>query len=777
MTMVDQNDIAADKYLKTDTITFEELPYIQKYQNLLRLPDKETSLKLFTKQEPEPQQIVILKTRHAENAGKIEKGLQRLKSLEGAIAAKQFQAEQDTAWLDRANMFKTRLLAILPPVFRKEGEIFLNRFIMENLNEDYKEISIPGASRRPVPGANYMPGAHPQKQGFPLKVKTLFYQQQLQKFRDEFNQTNNEYREYYPRFDITRPTETLKKEIAAKYDTAALQAEKGHINAELQRLTTENETISQNMNRLLAAIALKREKFAEIYSKRLFRTDFCDSGVAAALESGLLGGTETEKQYLATLLNTVCEHSPVGRSIIRECLQNGIFYRLQNCSDSPNAHVHTPRTVILTAGDMSSIAKQLPEVVRQSRYAMQKITAAPNGSPSFTNLYLNGCLSERDALAVTCAFAYDVKDVFPEIYETGLCRAPAMLRAYAQAYAAAAAAPANARSLSQDSSAAVNCVIAGANSAALAWDDDFGEFYKKRYCSKTEYYFPLFSTESPQAETPENIMRQNNITIFGRPYLNLQEAVNRSLTVSDEVFVRLQAINRMRENNNRRPDDGINFFTRRKYTPSGQKGRCGLPVFNITQIPGSKAFKIKNSRSASQANNRETGAPQTDIAAGCSIQPPALQPVSLNQIFPAQLSEFPSFNEISVLAAQQQITFLETKGITRNSLPVPALFNGVTRCILVNKSFSEGERLFAAADIVLTLADSPRTAGLQRLAAETSSFYPIMRARAAADCPNRANTPAAKSSEASDNKNSPLSQTDFCAALSACFEDAVAKYK
>ena len=179
--MVDQNDIAADKYLKTDTITFEELPYIQKYQNLLRLPDKETSLKLFTKQEPEPQQIVILKTRHAENAGKIEKGLQRLKSLEGAIAAKQFQAEQDTAWLDRANMFKTRLLAILPPVFRKEGEIFLNRFIMENLNEDYKEISIPGASRRPVPGANYMPGAHPQKQGFPLKVKTLFYQQQLQK--------------------------------------------------------------------------------------------------------------------------------------------------------------------------------------------------------------------------------------------------------------------------------------------------------------------------------------------------------------------------------------------------------------------------------------------------------------------------------------------------------------------------------------------------------------------------------------------------------------------
>lgn len=103
-----------------------------------------------------------------------------MKSLEGAIAAKQFQAEQDTAWLDRANMFKTRLLAILPPVFRKEGEIFLNRFIMENLNEDYKEISIPGASRRPVPGANYMPGAHPQKQGFPLKVKTLFYQQQLQ---------------------------------------------------------------------------------------------------------------------------------------------------------------------------------------------------------------------------------------------------------------------------------------------------------------------------------------------------------------------------------------------------------------------------------------------------------------------------------------------------------------------------------------------------------------------------------------------------------------------
>lgn len=60
--------------------------------------------------------------------------------------------------------------------------------------------------------------------------------------------------------------------------------------------------------------------------------------------------------------------------------------------------------------------------------------------------------------------------------------------------------------------------------------------------------------------------------------MNLQEAVNRSLTVSDEVFVRLQAINRMRENNNRRPDDGINFFTRRKYTPSGQKGRCGLPV-------------------------------------------------------------------------------------------------------------------------------------------------------------------------------------------------------
>ena len=127
---------------------------------------------------PEPQQIVILKTRHAENAGKIEKGLQRLKSLEGAIAAKQFQAEQDTAWLDRANMFKTRLLAILPPVFRKEGEIFLNRFIMENLNEDYKEISIPGASRRPVPGANYMPGASsetrfsPQSQDFVLPAAT-----------------------------------------------------------------------------------------------------------------------------------------------------------------------------------------------------------------------------------------------------------------------------------------------------------------------------------------------------------------------------------------------------------------------------------------------------------------------------------------------------------------------------------------------------------------------------------------------------------------------------
>lgn len=138
---------------------------------------------------------------------------------------------------------------------------------------------------------------------------------------------------------------------------------------------------------------------------------------------------------------------------------------------------------------MSSIAKQLPEVVRQSRYAMQKITAAPNGSPSFTNLYLNGCLSERDALAVTCAFAYDVKDVFPEIYETGLCRAPAMLRAYAQAYAAAAAAPANARSLSQDSSAAVNCVIAGANSAALAWDDDFGEFYKKDTAAKQNIIF------------------------------------------------------------------------------------------------------------------------------------------------------------------------------------------------------------------------------------------------------------------------------------------------
>ncbi len=719
--MSDVKNIAPDEYFKTDGITFEDLPYIEKVKGLLQYPNKEKALKLYTAEEPEPQQTVVLNTKYNENKEKIEKALQRLKSLEGATAAKQFQADQDNAWLDRVNAFKTHLLAILPSIYRNEGEVFLNTFIMNSHNSNYKEITAPTQNRYPQIDANYMPGTHPQKQGIRNKIQALYYKQSLQKFLSEFQQTNNEYNESYPRFDITLSTNQLKQNIAQQYDVSLLQQEKQNVNAQLKALTAENEAINQELNQKLASIAQKREKFSEVYNKKLFCTGESDSIVTQAAEKGLFFGTPEEKEHLCTLLNTVCNHSFVGRDIIRQSLEKGTKYFLNYVPSHDTAGAYAGGRVTLYVDSFSSPDNQFITIVHESKHALQDTSQNAEISPSFTNTYLTNCLKERDAQAAACAVAHDLKDIFPDAYEKNLNKTPTMQRAYSTEM-----------QVSGD-------IVKAMNACALAWDKDFGESYKKDYCTDASHYYPLFSVKNPKIDNPEEIIAKNNITILGIPYLDAQTAVTQSLNVSEEVYARLQALNQMRINNGKEPDKGINYFSRREYIPNGKKDRFGLRGHDIAIIPGISTFKIEQ--------NADT---QSHIYSNAVATYPHLK-----KLFEEAAQKSPVFNEITNQAIQDGLQFAETKGLAQGGRLLPALYDKTNNRIILNKSFSRDEQLLSAAELMLSNAQpglpatcnmksqighhalnmAERTVKLALVASELSASYPLMQKKMLAEYP------------------------------------------
>ncbi len=664
----EQKDIISKQYTKSETITFEDLDYIRQHLISLRHFDKNQALTHYLKQIEEPQKITNLRTTQAENIQKLEKYLQRLKSVEGAIANKQFQIDQEIAWLDHVSSFRTHLLSYLPRCYHKEGEIFLNKFIMENHNEEYKEVATPPQTHHPEPNTNYVPGMNPQKQNLQEKARRIYYSQQIQKFYDEFLQTNSEYKEFEPRFDITRPIEKIKKEILEKYDTDNLQQERERINKEIKRLSLENEDLAQTINQTQATLALKRDEFTTYYDKQILTTDYNDEIINEALLNGQINGTEEQKQYLSHLLNIICEYSEVGRYIIHQSLKSGTQYIVvpqNNIQQTLSTYINGT----ITLPDLSSSPHKsnllITRIIYESKHALQAPQNTNDTISGLTNILLQKCLTESDALACTCAVSHDIKNIYPEVYNTLLSKAPYMQRAYSQ-------------TLSKN-----NDILKALNAAALAWDKDFGEYCKRTLSSKP---FIQNTQDTPQTNdilTPEDIIQTYHLDIFETPYLDLNKAVQQALTVTDDIYTRMSILNELPSSTSEH--NGMAYINRQIQRITNKKDKYGLKISEAKVIPSNKRFNIAHKKV------KPYPYPNLPIRTSSFAE-------KLNNL----ITSAPHLEEIQEYILHKEIIFTETRGLTLKQIPVAALYNTGNNSIIINKSFTKDEQILAVAEIILS---------------------------------------------------------------------------
>ena len=711
----EQTDIISNQYTKSDTITFEDEKYIQKHLSPLYAFSKDTALKLYLKQIKEPQKITELKTQYSKNTQLLEKNLQRLKSVEGNIANKQFQTEQEFAWLDRVNAFRTHLLSYLPRCYYKEGETFINRFILENHQEEYKEIATPPQSLYVEPHTNYAPGMHPQHQTLHDKIKRFYYNQPLQKFYDEFVQKNAEYKEFEPRYDITIPITKLKEDILNKFDTSTLLQERERINKEIERLSSENEELNQALNQTQASLILKRERFLSYYDKQLFYTDYEDETVSQAIQNNQLIGNEEQQQYLKVLLNTLCEYSELGRDIIHQCLKIGTSYELSIPNNTQQTH-STYKNGKITLPDLTPSPHQaysiLTRIIYESKHALQDAHPEFTLYPSICNRLLQISLKERDALAATCAVSHDLKDIYPQVYQTMLSKAPYMQRAYTQ------------------SIQETKDIIHALNKTALAWDKDFGE-----YCKRLISDHPLEPSPNQGAEisddimniSPEIMIEKYNICTFDKPYLDLSEATQKSLTVTDDVYARLTILNQIPSQIP--TDNSLDYINRQTQNKTTQKDIYGLRITKAKQISAPKHFTI--------SPIKPTAYHYTNLP----IRTYSFETL-LEQI--AQLSSLGK--SLQEYANEKHITFTKTRGLTEDLMPRPALYNSTNNSIIFNQSYTKDEQILSFAEIILSLqltllppefkiksqliyanlCQAEQITKLYALATELSSQYPLI---------------------------------------------------
>ena len=662
------NDIISKQYTKSETITFEDLDYIRQHLISLRHFDKNQALTHYLKQIEEPQRITDLRTTQAENVQKLEKNLQRLKSVEGTIATKQFQIDQEVAWLDRVSSFRTRLLSYLPRCYHKEGEIFLNKFIMENHNEEYKEVATPPQTHHPEPNTNYVPGMNPQKQNLQDKARRIYYSQQIQKFYDEFLQTNSEYKEFEPRFDITRPIEKIKKEIIEKYNTDTLQQERERINKEIKRLSLENEDLAQTINQTQATLALKRDEFTTYYDKQTLTTDYSDKSVSDAILNEQINGTEEQKQYLSNLLNAICEHSEIGRYIIHRSLELGTKYIVvpQNNIQQTLSTYHNGT---ITLPDLSSSPHKsnllITRIIYESKHALQAPKNTDNNASGLTNILLQKCLTESDALACTCAVSHDIKSIYPEVYNTLLSKAPYMQRAYSQ-------------TLSK-----TNDILKALNAAALAWDKDFGEYCKRTLSSKPFTQNTQDTLQTNDILTPESIAQTNHLNIFEIPYLDLSKTVQQALTVADDIYTRMNILNEIPAVST--DDNGMAYINRQIQRMTGKKDKYGLKISESKIISGNKQFNITHKKVKPYPYSNRP-----------------IRPSSFAETLNSIIQTSSHLEEIQEYILRKEILFTETRGLTSNQLPIAALYNISNNSIIINKSFSIDEQILAVAEIILS---------------------------------------------------------------------------
>lgn len=664
----EQKDIISKQYTKSETITFEDLDYIRQHLSSLRHFDKNQALAHYLKQIEEPQKITNLRTTQAENIQKLEKNLQRLKSVEGTIATKQFQIDQEIAWLDRVSSFRTRLLSHLPRCYQKEGEIFLNKFIMENHNEEYKEVSTPPQTHHPEPNTNYVPGMNPQKQKLQDKARRIYYSQHIQKFYEEFLHTNSEYKEFEARFDITRPIEKIKKEILEKYDTDNLHQERERINKEIQRLSLENEDLAQIINQTQATLALKRDEFTTYYDKQILTPDYCDEIINEALLNEQISGTEEQKQYLIHLLNIICEYSEIGRYIIHQSLKSGTQYIVvpqNNIQQTLSTYINGT----ITLPDLSSSPHKsnllITRIIYESKHALQAPQKNNASTTGLTNILLQKCLKESDALACTCAVSHDIKNIYPEVYNTLLSKAPYMQRAYSQTI-----------NQTQD-------ILKALNAAALAWDKDFGEYCKRTLSSKP---FTQNTQDTPSANdilTPESIAQTNRLNIFETPYLDLSKAVQQALTVADDIYTRMSILNELPSSTSEH--NGMAYINRQIQRITNKKDKYGLKISEAKIIPGAKHFNIAHKKTKPYPYNN------LPIRTSSFAE-------KLNNL----IASAPHLEEIQEYILRKEILFTETRGITSKQIPIAALYNTSNNSIIINKSFTEDEQILAVAEIILS---------------------------------------------------------------------------
>ncbi len=662
------NDIISKQYTKSETITFEDLDYIRQHLDSLRHFDKNQALAHYLKQIEEPQKITNLRTTQAENIQKLEKYLQRLKSVEGAIASKQFQIDQEIAWLDRVSSFRNHLLSYLPRCYHKEGEIFLNKFIMENHNEEYKEVSTPPQTHHPDPNTNYVPGMNPQKQNLQDKARRIYYSQHIQKFYDEFLQTNSEYKEFDARFDITRSIEKIKKEILEKYDTDTLQQERERINKEIKRLSLENEDLAQTINQTQATLALKREQFTTYHDKHLLTTDYNDEIINESLINGQISGTEEQKNYLIHLLNIICEYSEIGRYIIHQSLKLGTQYIVvpqNNIQQTLSTYINGTITLPDLSSSIHKSNLLITRIIYESKHALQAYQNTNDNTSGLTNILLQKCLTESDALACTCAVSHDIKNIYPEVYNTLLSKAPYMQRAYSH-------------TLSK-----TNDILKALNSAALAWDKDFGEYCKRTFSSKP---FTQNNPDTPLATdilTPESIVQTYHLSIFETPYLDLSKAVQQALTVTDDIYTRMNILNKIPTSitgHNEMP-----YLNRQIQHITNKKDKYGLKISESKIISGNKHFTT--------VHKKVKPHPYPNLP----IRPSSFAE-KLNNI----TSLAPHLEEIQEYILHKEIIFTETCGLTSKQIPIAALYNINNNSIIINKSFTVDEQILAVAEIILS---------------------------------------------------------------------------
>ena len=632
----DSNDIIGKKYSQSETITYEDLDYIRENLTVLHCADKNKALSKYLKQIEEPQKITRLRTIQAENSQLLEKNLQRLK------------------------------LSYLPPHYHKEGEIFLNKFILENHSNEYKEVSTPPQTHHLAPNTNYVPGMNPQKQDIQNKLKRIFYSKNIQKFYDEFLQTNSEYKEFEAHFDISRPIEKIKQEILEQYNTDILQQERERINKEIERLSSENEHLNQIIKQTQATLALKREKFMAYYDKQTLITDYNDEVVIEALQNNQIIGTEAQKQYLKHLLNTICEYSELGRDIIHQSLTIGTKYILV----PPNNFQQTQSTYHngnITLPDFSSSPQKsnllMPRIIYESKHALQNKNKDEEKITGISNMLLEKCIQESDALSCTCAFSHDIKDIYPEIYTSILSKAPYMQRAYSSSI-----------NDSKD-------ILKALNASVIAWDKDFGET-----CKRALSNVPLNHNNNQPTLTPENIITRNNIIIFDTAYFDISKAIQYFLTVADDIYTRLNIISSQAPQSD---NNGLEYLNRQIQRITAQKDKYGLKVCKTEVISGHKQFSLNSPKTKPRIyqNTPIRGTAFTTIA-----EEAAQQSIT--------------YQELQKHIQDNQITFTETRGLTSKNIPIAALYNSTNNSIIINKSFTTDEQLLAVAEIILTLKSS-----------------------------------------------------------------------